>query len=236
MYTISLLFTILYIIHQIYSIPILNEPLLSKQDTIQQEVQTFYENIIDEVISYHSEAFLYSLYYDEDIKNNLLKINNDQHEKCLNNIPHYIGMLLYDKHFETYKNIGLFIEKEIVWKKEKDQHEWSKEIQQTVLYLFKQYMNPMNFIINVSTLLSTCKYNNNDNKDIDNDSLTFIRQNELSSSSSFSFIDKIHLYPLEQEIIQFMNDMYDDLKEEMNYRTNDSLYLILSNILQDDSI
>ncbi|KAI9301705.1 hypothetical protein BJ944DRAFT_271079 [Cunninghamella echinulata] len=234
MYSISLLFTILYIIHQVYSIPILNEPSLSKQEAIQQEVQSFYENIIDEVISYHSEALLYSLYYDEDIKNNLLKTNNDQHEKCLNNIPHYIGMLLYDKHFETYKNIGMFIEKEIVWKKEKDQHEWSKEIQQTVLYLFKQYMNPTDFMIHVSTLLSTCKNNDNDNNFIDNDPLAFIRQSELSSG--FSYVDKIHLYPLEQEIIQFMNDMYDDLKEEMNYRTNDSLYLILSSILQDDSI
>ncbi|CAO3631261.1 unnamed protein product [Cunninghamella blakesleeana] len=213
------LISFLLCIKTITSLPVYDNDAFLKQEEVNQQVRSFYESIMDEVISYHSEALLYSLSYDDDIKTSLMKINQVQYEKCINNIPQYTGMLLYDKHFETYKKVGSSIEKDI--KKNMNQ----EDIQQSIIHQLKQSMNADDFISNIKLQMKSCQ------NEVDQSSkMKFMNHHALDYTYHPQEVLPILLLPLEQEIHQFMDDLYNDLKDEMIYRSEDSLQLILNDI------
>ncbi|ORZ17323.1 hypothetical protein BCR42DRAFT_414390 [Absidia repens] len=93
---------------------------LTKDVMIMEDIQTHYENLVDEVISSHSEDFLLSMTWSMS-KDKLNTVYRPQmsmllanqpaiHDKCLHRMPHWIGKYLHDLHSKMYGRIAPMIQ------------------------------------------------------------------------------------------------------------------------------
>ncbi|CAO3587200.1 unnamed protein product [Absidia cylindrospora] len=156
--------------------------LLTKDVMIRDDIQTHYENLLDEVISTHSEDFLLKMTYSmtsEKIEsfyrpqaNILLKTNSNPqpeiHSKCLYRMPHWIGKYLHDTHSTTYNNVAPMVQvyMEDHWPSTRHQQEMTpsdiKEFlvqlnQNLVSRIEQSMMDPVVLLTDLSLKLQSCQ-------------------------------------------------------------------------------
>ncbi|KAI8339449.1 hypothetical protein BC941DRAFT_500957 [Chlamydoabsidia padenii] len=93
---------------------------LSKAMVITEDMQTYYENLLDQIISSHSEEFLLSMANSMTRENMdtiyrpqatmLLGKSDPVHDVCLYRMPQWIGKYVHDTHAKTYEMVSPVIQ------------------------------------------------------------------------------------------------------------------------------
>ncbi|SAM03275.1 hypothetical protein [Absidia glauca] len=81
-------------------------PSLSKADMILQDMQTHYENLVDQVLSTHSEDVLLALIK----KPQVLLETPSVKDRCLYRVPHWLGKEIHETHTRTVASVAPIIE------------------------------------------------------------------------------------------------------------------------------
>ncbi|CAO3587235.1 unnamed protein product [Absidia cylindrospora] len=230
-----------------------NDPILTKDVMIMEDIQTHYENLVDEVISGHSEDFLLSMTWSMS-KETLNTVYRPQmsmllanhptiHDKCLHRVPHWIGKYLHDMHSKAYETVAPKIQDYMIshWPSSRwypadmttsDIAEFLESLNHVLLTSSTTtvQMDPIVALTHLGTQLQLCQQQQQQ-QEIRRWGLDFLLWDKLFGGSSHSIEPLPSSYDVNGSMrhhffVRFLAEMRADLVTEMHDRIPDLIPLI----------
>ncbi|ORZ17352.1 hypothetical protein BCR42DRAFT_491236 [Absidia repens] len=235
--------------------------LLTKDVMIKDDIQTHYENLLDEVISTHNEDFLLKMTYSmtgEKMEsfyrpqaNMLLKTKGNPqpeiHSKCLYRMPHWVGKYLHDTHSMTYNNVAPMVQNymEDHWPSTRHQQEMTLSDIKTFLIQLNQHlesrieqsmMDPTALLTDLSLKLQLCQQQYDTKSSFLSRVLVqIVGDSHGMNTRTFSSDDLVDGDVKDHFLVNYLMAMRVDLATQMDNRMMD-LEQLIHDDLEDDFV